>query len=483
MLFNSIQFLIFFPIITILYFTLPKKIRWFLLLVSSSIFYMAFVPKYILILGVTIVIDFFAGIFIDKMRGNRKRIFLIVSILTNVGILFVFKYFNFFNENITRLASILQWDYPISSLSILLPIGLSFHTFQSMSYIIEVYRGKQKPEKHFGIYALYVMYYPQLVAGPIERPQNMLWQFHKEHKFDINRIADGLKLMVWGFFKKLVIADNMALVVNAGYKFPNDLSGLSLLIATYFFAIQIYCDFSGYTDIARGASRIMGIELMENFKRPYLSKSISEFWRNWHISLTGWFKDYVYIPLGGNRCGKWKWCRNILIIFLLSGLWHGANWTYITWGALNGLYLVIAILTKTIRLKVSHTCRIERVPVINKSIKILITLNLICFTWIFFRADSISSALSIIKKIFTDFTLNLNFNAVGISTYQIVLNCCVILFLIIVEILQYSQPISERLYKKPLIFRWGIYYIVLFLIIILGVYDVVDKSPFIYFQF
>lgn len=480
MLFNSIEFLIFFPVVTLLYFLLPNKVRWFLLLGSSCLFYMAFVPKYILILGFTILIDYFAGILIDKMEGNKKRIFLIVSIITNVGILFVFKYFNFFNGNVARLADLLDWNYPISSLSIILPIGLSFHTFQSMSYIIEVYRGKQKPEKHFGIYALYVMYYPQLVAGPIERPQNMLWQFHTEHKFDAKRTSDGLKLMAWGFFKKLVIADNLALVVNAAYKAPNSLSGLTLLVATYFFAFQIYCDFSGYTDIARGASRVMGIELMENFKRPYLSKTISEFWKRWHISLSSWFSDYVYISLGGSRCVKWKWYRNLMIVFLLSGLWHGAAWTYVIWGGLNGFYLVFAIWTKDIRQKISNALKIDRIPFINKGIKIFITFNLICFSWIFFRASSFTNATTIIKKIITDFNPKINFSAVGISRYQVVLCICVILFLMAVQLLQRSRVLSQEITKKPLVLRWGLYYAGLIILIIFGVFN---TNSFIYFQF
>ena len=480
MLFNSIEFLIFFPVVTILYFLLPHKTRWFLLLESSCLFYMAFVPKYILILGFTIVIDYFAGILIDKMKGNNKRIFLIISILANVGILFVFKYFNFFNENVTRVANLLNWNYPISSLSIILPIGLSFHTFQSMSYIIEVYRGKHQPEKHFGIYALYVMYYPQLVAGPIERPQNMLWQFHTQHKFDSKRTIDGLKLMAWGFFKKLVIADNLALVVNAAYKSPDAISGLSLVLATYFFAFQIYCDFSGYTDIARGASRIMGIELMKNFNLPYFSKSISEFWRRWHISLSSWFTDYVYISLGGNRCAKWKWHRNLMIVFLLSGLWHGAAWTYVIWGGLNGFYLVFALWTKGFREKITHTIKLDRFPSIQNAVKVIITFNLICFSWVFFRATSFTSARFIIKKIFTDFSLNINLGAVGITRYQVVLCLCVIALLLIVQLLQRSKRLSDEIAKKPVVLRWGLYYAGLVLLIIFGVFS---TSSFIYFQF
>ncbi len=480
MLFNSVEFMIFFPVVTILYFVLPHKIRWFLLLASSCLFYMAFVPKYILILGFTIVIDYIAGILIDKMAGSRKRIFLIISILTNVGILFVFKYFNFFNENAERLAQMLGWNYPISSLTIILPIGLSFHTFQSMSYIIEVYRGKHRPETHFGIYALYVMYYPQLVAGPIERPQNMLWQFHTKHSFDAKRTMDGFKLMAWGFFKKLVIADNLALAVNAAYKSPEAVSGLTLVIATYFFAFQIYCDFSGYTDIARGASRVMGIELMQNFRLPYFSKSISEFWRRWHISLSSWFSDYVYISLGGSRCAKWKWYRNLMIVFLLSGLWHGAAWTYVIWGALNGFYLVFALVTRSLREKLAHAVRLDRAPALQKFAKVFISFNLICFSWIFFRATSFSNARFIIKKIFTDFSLDINFGSVGITRYQVALCCCVVAFLTAVQLMQRTRTLSEEIEKRPLVVRWGLYYAGLILLILFGVFN---TSSFIYFQF
>lgn len=480
MLFNSIEFLVFFPIVTTLYFLLPHKLRWFLLLVSSCIFYMAFVPKYVLILGFTIAIDYIAGIMIHKLQGNKKRIFLIISLLTNVGILFVFKYFNFFNENAAHLAKLLNWNYPISSLSIILPIGLSFHTFQSMSYIIEVYRGKHLPEKHFGIYALYVMYYPQLVAGPIERPQNMLWQFHKEHKFDAKRAADGLKLMAWGFFKKLVIADNLAIVVNAAYKNPNAVSGLSLLLATYFFAFQIYCDFSGYTDIARGASRIMGIELMQNFKLPYFSKTISEFWRRWHISLSSWFSDYVYISLGGSRCVKWKWHRNLIIVFLLSGLWHGAAWTYVIWGGLNGFYLVFALWTKDLREKFTNAIKLNKAPALQKFIKVFVAFNLICFSWIFFRATSLSNAWMVIKRILSDHRLSLNMNAVAITRFQLLFCCLLVAFLVIVQLMQRTRLLSEEISKKPVIIRWGLYYAGLAFLIIFGVFN---TSSFIYFQF
>ncbi len=480
MLFNSISFMLFFPIVTILYFALPHKLRWFMLLTASCIFYMAFVPIYILILAVTIVVDYFVGILLCRMEGRNKKLFLIISIVSNVGFLFVFKYFNFFNENLTNLANMLHWNYPIQSLSILLPIGLSFHTFQSMSYIIEVYRGNQKPERNFGIYALFVMFYPQLVAGPIERPQNLLHQFHEKHYFDSVRIIDGLKLMLWGFFKKIVIADNLAIIVNAVYKYPSANSGLTLLVATYFFAFQIYCDFSGYTDIARGAARIMGFELMENFKRPYFSKSISEFWKRWHISLSSWFKDYVFIPLGGSRCAKWKWYRNLLIVFLLSGLWHGANWTYVIWGSLNGLYLVAAIILKKPKSKVFHFFRLDKVPAIGKAFKVFVTFNLICFSWIFFRAASINDAFTVVKRIFTDFRLKSTFSWVGITRYDVFIGMLLVGFLLLVQLLQRRQSLSMTLARKPAVIRWGLYYAAIITIIILGVFT---ANSFIYFQF
>jgi alginate O-acetyltransferase complex protein AlgI len=480
MLFNSIEFMIFFPLVTILYFLLPHRLRWLLLLLSSCIFYMFFIPAYILILAITIVVDYFVGIQINKMEGNKKRIFLIISIISNVGFLFVFKYFNFFNDNITHLATFLHWNYPIKSLSIILPIGLSFHTFQSMSYIIEVYRGKQKPEKHFGIYALYVMFYPQLVAGPIERPQNLLHQFHEKHYFDSGRIIAGLRLMLWGMFKKVVIADNLAIIVESVYKNPSTHSGLTLIIATYFFAFQIYCDFSGYTDIARGAAKVMGFGLMENFRRPYFSKSISEFWKRWHISLSSWFKDYVYISLGGSRCSNRKWYRNLMIVFVLSGLWHGANWTYIIWGALNGFYLVFALISEKARFSLSRLLKLDKVPIINKMIKVFITFNLICFSWIFFRSKSIHDALFIVKHIFTDIRLKLTFSWVGISRYDLLICTLLIGFLLIVQLLQRKGSLSSSLEGKPILIRWGLYYAAITAIILLGVFT---ATSFIYFQF
>lgn len=490
MLFNSIGFLIFFPIVTFLYFVIPHKYRWFLLLLASCYFYMSFVPVYILILFFTIAVDYVAGRLIEPVQGKRRYIFLLISIMANVGVLFFFKYFNFFNNNLAQFSGVLGWNYPIKNLAILLPVGLSFHTFQSMSYVIEVFRGRQKSERNIGIFALYVMFYPQLVAGPIERPQNLLHQFYEKHEFSIDRIGSGLRRMLWGFFKKIVIADRLSFFVGQVFDNVYDYKGISLVIATIFFAFQIYCDFSGYSDIALGSAEIMGFKLMKNFDRPYISRSISEFWKRWHISLSTWFKDYVYIPLGGNRAVWWRVSFNILVVFLLSGLWHGASWTYIFWGVLNGLYLIISIWTVKIRKNFSTLIGLNQVPLVKKIWQIGVTFSLTCFAWIFFRANSLVDAKYIVNNIFVGWSNlvnnigNLSFIKENIflrqKSTEFLLAIFGIIFLLIVE--WWQEKISKSTVVdsvKPWL-RTIAYVVILFLIFFLGEF----KSPqFIYFQF
>ena len=385
MLFNSFQFLVFFPVVTVLFFALPYRFRWALILGASCYFYMAFIPHYILILGVTIVIDYFGGILIERYP-RRKKFYLVLSVVSTTAVLFLFKYYNFFTDNVAALADSMGLYYPLSASSLALPIGLSFHTFQSLSYVIEVYRGNQKAEKHFGIYSVYVMFYPQLVAGPIERPQNLLGQFRQKFDFDYDRVTDGLKQMGWGMFKKVVIADRLALFVDPIYANPEGVSGQALLIATLFFTFQIYCDFSGYSDIAIGAAKVMGFRLMTNFDRPYFSESIVEFWRRWHISLSTWFRDYVYYPMGGNRVPALRHSFNLLVVFLISGLWHGANWTFLAWGLLHGVALVLVIRTSGITGRFQDLIR-KWVPFIPlRTIKIVITFLFVMVAWVFFRA-------------------------------------------------------------------------------------------------
>jgi alginate O-acetyltransferase complex protein AlgI len=474
MLFNSIEFLFYFVIVTVLYFLMPHKYRWFWLLAASCYFYMAFVPIYILILFFTIVIDYFAGIFLENSIGRRKKLWMIASLIANIGVLAIFKYYNFINENISYLLHGAGYENPIPFLKILLPIGLSFHTFQAMSYTIEVYRGNQKAERHFGIYALYVMFYPQLVAGPIERPQNLLWQFRKEHHFDYDRVVSGLKIMLWGFFKKLVIADRLALYVNAVYGQPEHHTGLSMIIATIFFAFQIYCDFSGYSEIAIGTAKVMGFDLMKNFNRPYLAKDVAEFWSRWHISLSTWFKDYLYISLGGNRVAVPRWYFNLFIVFLISGLWHGANWTYIIWGGLNGLYLVFAIIRAKYLDK--QFAKLIKLPSRFLAVfNISLTFVLICFSWIFFRAKNVSEAVLIIKKIgtlkgpvFLDYTL-MFYGLCGLS------------ILLLRELKhEYFKNSISVFDNKNAVIRYAAYTIIVMMILLIGVFD---GSQFIYFQF
>jgi D-alanyl-lipoteichoic acid acyltransferase DltB (MBOAT superfamily) len=365
----------------------------------------------------------------------------------------------------------------IPNLSMLLPIGLSFHTFQAMSYTIEVYRGHQKAEKHFGIYALYVMFYPQLVAGPIERPQNMLHQFHEKHIFDYMRIVNGLKQMVWGFFKKIVIADRLALYVNAIYNNADQHNGITLLVATIFFAFQIYCDFSGYSDIAVGAAQVLGFKLMMNFNRPYFSKNISEFWKRWHISLSSWFRDYLYISIGGNRVSVPRWYFNLLFVFLISGFWHGANWTFIIWGGLNGLYLVFGIIIAPLRKRATRIFQLNKFSTIQSIIQIVITFSLTCIAWVFFRANSLKDALMIIKKIF--FVSGKLF--LGVPKDHFFYSVLAIIVLLCIETKREYFPRRILLFHNN---NWYVrrlsYACIIVMILLFGVFD---GGQFIYFQF
>lgn len=477
MLFNSIEFLLFFPLVTTLYFLLPHKLRWALLLAASCAFYMFFVPAYIFILLTTILIDYTAGIYIERATGINKKLWLIISIISTCLVLFVFKYFNFFNDNFRLLAGYAHLNYPIPALRILLPIGLSFHTFQSLSYVIEVYRGNQKSERHFGIYALYVMFYPQLVAGPIERPQNMLHQFYERHQFNYDDVSYGLKLMVWGYFKKVVIADRLSIYVNAIYNNQQHHNGTSLLVASVFFAFQIYCDFSGYSNIAIGSARVMGFKLMTNFNRPYFAKSVAEFWKRWHISLSTWFKDYVYIPLGGNRVVKPLIYLNLMITFLLSGFWHGAKWTYVIWGGLNGLYLIFGHMLFNLRLVIDHGVKNGYLKKLSQVLRIAFTFILITFSWIFFRAATFNQALVIIHKILFErgkLFVDDNKTLVFAITFLVML-------LVTEFFTEYKLFNKFSLYNNPnRMVRYLTYKLLVTIIILFGVFD---ESQFIYFQF
>lgn len=484
MLFNSLQFSIFFPIVTLLYFALPQRGRTPLLLAASCWFYMAFVPKYILILGVVILVDYTAGLLIEPAAGARRKLVLVASLAANIGLLAFFKYFNFLDANLAAIARVIDWNYGEHALRIVLPIGLSFHTFQSMSYTIEVYRGRYPAERSLLHFATYVMFYPQLVAGPIERPQNLLHQFREYHAFDWPRVADGLRLMAVGLFKKIVIADRVALLANTVYAAPAAFSGPQLFIATFFFAIQIYCDFAGYTDIARGAARVMGFELMLNFNRPYLATSIVDFWRRWHISLSTWFRDYLYYPLGGNRRGLERTCFNVAVVFLLSGLWHGANWTFIIWGALHAVFMIGYLVTERLRAKVVST-----LPPVGQALVgglgWLLTFTLVSLAWVFFRAASVGDALLILGRIATGIAPAAGIDLhPGLDTVQFAIALGLIAALFLAELLGQRSPWPAALAARPRLQRWSAYYAfaVVFLLLVLWSPER-NAQPFIYFQF
>ncbi len=474
MLFNSIQFLIFFVVVTVLFYLLPHKFRWLLLLLASCYFYMAFVPVYILILGFTIVIDYFAGLYIEKSTGHKRKLFLVISLIANIGVLCVFKYYNFINANITSVLSVWNYSNPFPYLAILLPIGLSFHTFQAMSYTIEVYRGNQPAERKFGIYALYVMFYPQLVAGPIERPQNLLHQFYEKHSFNAAGVSEGLQQMLIGFLKKLVIADRVAIYVNTIYNNSNSQSGKSLACAAIFFAFQIYCDFSAYSDIAIGAAKTMGFKLMTNFNMPFFSKGITDFWRRWHISLSTWFNDYLFTPLviANRDWGKFAVVFALIITFFISGLWHGAGWNFVIFGMLHGLAMVYEFLTKKFRKKMA-----KAIPAfLYNNLSILLTFLFASFTWIFFRIPTIGDAISIIKKI-------IKFDGpfyLGNPKDHFYYACVAILLLMFFEIIKEYKPGFYKFLPNNLVARFSYYTLLVVIIMLFGVFG---GGQFIYFQF
>lgn len=469
MVFNSLQFLVFFGIVTCAYFLLAHKYRWALLLVASCYFYMAFVPIYLGILGLTIVIDYFAGIYLERFQGGAKKMFLGCSLLANLGVLVIFKYYFFFTDNFNFLASYFSIPIHFPVLNFLLPIGLSFHTFQAMSYTIEVYRGNQKAERNFGIYSLYVMFYPQLVAGPIERPQNLIHQFYEKHVWDTDRVKLGLLQMMQGFFKKVVIADRLAMVVDPAYANLSNQSSLNLIIASIFYSFQIYCDFSGYSDIAIGASKVMGFKLMKNFNAPYTAKSIPDFWRRWHISLSTWFKDYVYFSLGGNRVSVLRWYINIMIVFILSGFWHGASWNFVIWGALHGLFQLMGL---TLNRIFPNLAADEQKSAVGVWIYRLFTFLLVTLAWVFFRIPKFGD----IQIYFGQLTRGSILDPISLA-----LNTNELLFSILLIVGLYLYDFKRDKIKVDSVkLFWPIMVSLTFFIYFFGVFNL---KQFIYFQF
>lgn len=468
MLFNSLHFLFFLPVVVALYYLLPHKFRWVLIFFASCYFYMAFIPKYILILFLIILIDYFSALAIEAAKGRNRLYWLVASLLSNIVLLSFFKYFNFLNLNLQQVFLFFGKEFHPLNLDIILPIGLSFHTFQSMSYTIEVYRGKQRAERHLGYFANYVLFFPQMVAGPIERYDSLGNELKKEITPVYKNFSDGFRLILFGLFVKMAIADNIAPFVNEVYHDPLKYSSSQVLAAVLFFSFQIYADFYGYSTIALGCARLLGITIMDNFKTPYLSRSISEFWSRWHISLSTWFRDYLYIPLGGNRVKLPRWSFNILIVFMVSGLWHGASWTFVIWGALHGLMLLLERYFSLIfKFEIKKQWSVLNILLTIK------TFVLTSFIWIFFRAESFSNAGDVFTAIFGGNTISNYENSFYVPVVFIVI-------LMLSDLVLYNSRFDNKLseYRTP--YRWMVYTILLFCLL---AFSGTQKFAFIYFQF
>ena len=490
MLFNSLSFLVFFPLVFTLYWVLPGRWRRWMLLLASCYFYMAFVPQYIFILFFLITVDYFLGIAIAR-ADKYKHVYFLLSILSNVGVLFVFKYFNFFNENITSLAHFLNWNYSLGALSLILPLGLSFHIFQSLSYIIEVYKGRHPAERNYLVYALYVMFFPQLVAGPIERPAHLLPQLHALQTFDYNRVMSGLRLMVWGFFKKIVIANRLAVLVDHVYAQTASVDASVVFIAVIAFSIELYADFSGYSDIAVGSARMLGIDLVQNFKQPYFSRSTAELWRRWHISLSSWLRDYVYYPLlwKKKQWGAWWLYTCIICTFMLTGLWHGAGWSFVIMGLLFGSYIVIGLTTKNLRETLIRWSMLDKWPRVHHVLQSLIVFLLACVANIFFRVQDTGRAFEVLHKLVFGWGSNAfsflfcndycAYYSLGIGRRDLFFACVSFVFLLIVDYVIYNRiTLPSILYRRSV--RWVCYYAFFFWFLAAGYFV---PQTFIYFQF
>ncbi|MBE5875784.1 MAG: MBOAT family protein [Lachnospiraceae bacterium] len=499
MIFNSFEFLIFFPIVVMINFILPQKIRYIWLLLASWYFYMSWNPVYIILLLTSTTVTYIAGLCIeydrrkkqkDSIREKRRigKKYLVISLIILLGILGFFKYFDFILNGLNMILSIFRAEAIKSSFSIVLPVGISFYTLQSIGYLIDVYRGDIYAEKNFLRYALFVSFFPQLVAGPIERSKNLLVQLYKPQRFSWDNCARGILLMLYGFFLKVVIADKAAIIVNTVYENPMQYPGFYIAIATFFFAMQIYCDFYGYSTIARGAALVFGIKLMSNFEAPYFSRGIKEFWRRWHISLSGWFMDYLYIPLGGNRKGWLRQQGNLMTVFAVSGLWHGASIAFVIWGVLNGAYQVVGNICKKIKEKMD-----KLLPQNTESISVRIrqrvtTFLLVGFAWMFFRAGTWEVLQDVWSNLFHFnwyVLLDGSIYELGVTEefFRMLLFFIVILFA--VDYKKYKGcDVVEAFMRQEWWFRLVGYVLLLFVIILFGCYGVeYDTSQFIYFQF
>ncbi len=498
MQFNSVNFMLYFPIVIGLYFVIPSKWRKMWLLLASYYFYMSWNAKYVLLIGTSTIATYICGLLLSKCMKEKaavwkKKTIIVSCMILNLGILAVFKYGNFTIDSVNAILKMFHMNVIDRKIDLLLPVGISFYTFQALGYIVDVYRGDVEAEKDFCRYALFVSFFPQLVAGPIERSKNLLNQMRGIEKirlWNARRVTSGAILMVWGFFMKMVISDRIALLVNQVFDNYRVYGSTELILAALGFTVQIYCDFGSYSIIAIGAAKIMGFELMENFNTPYFARNIRDFWSRWHISLSTWFKDYLYIPLGGNRKGKWRKALNLMIVFLVSGLWHGARWNFVAWGGIHGLYQVIGDLTRHTKEKIIKRLQIKTECMSWKLLQTVITFSLVVFAWVFFRADSITDALYFIKRMLirqtpwalfdgTIYTLGLDATEMNILIFSIIV-------LLLVDLIKYRKKINldEFLFEQNIWFEWLVLIVLIGMIFVFGEYGpAFDVQQFIYFQF
>ncbi len=481
MLFNSLEYFVFLPIVAVVFFVLPVRVRWVWLLLASWYFYGSWNARYLALFIANTAVAYLAGLLLARAATARaRRVVAFGAGALLLGTLFLFKYLDFVAGSLVRVLNLAGVGVSYSPLHLTLPVGVSFYTFQALAYVVDVYRHQQPVERHPGIFALYKAFFAQLVAGPIERPQRLLPQLRSRTKLEYSRVTTGASLILWGLFKKVVIADRLAIYVNEVYDHPGSYQGLPVVLATYLFAFQIYCDFSGYSDIAVGSARILGYDLMQNFDRPYLSRSMREFWSRWHISLSSWFRDYVYIPLGGNRVAPWRNQLNLLIVFLLSGAWHGAAWTFVVWGALHGGYLLVGLWTANLRRAVANAVRLTQAPRLHALLQRVVVFHLVTLAWLFFRAKDFESAWTLLSSAFTLSFSPRDLLVRTMGAYELTIGILAIVCMSALHLWQKGANTADFLASRGTPARWGLQYAMLVGILLFGEFNLTE---FIYFQF
>ena len=496
MLFNSVDFLVFFPVVVLLYFVMPRRVRYLWLLGCSYYFYMCWNPRYALLMLTSTAITYLSGILIHRAnavgdegkRTRLKKLWVGLSFGSNLAILCVFKYLTFFLESLAAALGFAGISMTVPTIDLLLPVGISFYTFQALSYTVDVYRGDIDAEPNFLRYALFVSFFPQLVAGPIERSGSLLRQLREDQTFDYVRVRRGLVLMGWGFFQKVVIADRLAILADTVFNEPAGRSGAAVILAALAFCFQIYCDFGGYSNIAIGAAKVMGIDLMENFRQPYLAANIKDFWRRWHISLSTWFRDYLYIPLGGNRRGRVRAMTNLVIVFLVSGLWHGAAWHYVIWGGLHGFYQVVGAITDPGRRKLRGILSVRENGRLHRICAHAITFALVTFAFMIFRVNCMSDFVTLMHAVVFRLDpaslLGGGLFELGLKKPDFIVAVLSVAVLIVSDLVREKCCPGEILDRQPLPVRWAVYLILIFEILIFGIYGPsYEATAFIYFAF